>query len=198
MARTIAKDHDAKRGMILKAAAGVFAKEGYDRASVAQVAQACNISKASIYHYYTSKDDLLFGILNGHLSSLRDVILTLDVTGLAPEEALRATVRAYLLAYEGADNEHRVQTSGMGHLSPERQSVLRAHQRALVDHLSAIIAALAPEVFRGDTAKLRAATMSVFGMLNWFYMWNGRAGAKARQDYADVVTTLTARGVAGL
>ncbi|MEM8853400.1 MAG: TetR/AcrR family transcriptional regulator [Pseudomonadota bacterium] len=198
MARTIAKDHDAKRAMILKAAAGVFAKEGYDRASVAQVAQACSISKASIYHYYTSKDDLLFGILDSHLSSLRDAILTLKVEGLAPEEALRATVRAYLLAYEGADNEHRVQTSGMAHLSAERQAVLRGHQKALVAHLSSIIASLAPEVFAGNAPKLRAATMSVFGMLNWFYMWNGRAGAKARRDYADTVTTLTARGVGGL
>ena len=49
-----------------------------------------------------------------------------------------------------------------------------------------------------DKAKLRAATMSVFGMLNWYYMWNSGAGTKAREDYADLVSTLALNGVRGL
>ena len=63
MARTIAKDHDAKRAHILKTAARVFAEEGFARASMNQLARACGISKANIYHYYDSKDALHFDIL---------------------------------------------------------------------------------------------------------------------------------------
>jgi hypothetical protein len=37
--------------------------------------------------------------------------------------------------------------------------------------------------------------MSVFGMLNWYYMWNTGAGTKAREDYADLVSTLTVHGI---
>ena len=50
MARTIAKDHDQKRALILSASARLFAEEGYDRASMTQIARACGISKANIYH----------------------------------------------------------------------------------------------------------------------------------------------------
>ncbi|MEP5152247.1 TetR family transcriptional regulator, partial [Planktotalea sp.] len=50
MARPIAKDHDAKRAHILCEAAVVFARDGIARASMAQVAKACGISKANIYH----------------------------------------------------------------------------------------------------------------------------------------------------
>ena len=55
MARPIAKDHSEKRAHILRIAARVFADGGIARASMAQVAEACGISKANIYHYYDSQ-----------------------------------------------------------------------------------------------------------------------------------------------
>ena len=64
MARPIAKDHREKRSAILKQAAVYFADHGYDRASVNGVAGACGISKSLIYHYYDSKEQLLFDILH--------------------------------------------------------------------------------------------------------------------------------------
>ena len=72
MARSIATDHDDKRLVILKAAARLFADEGYGRASMSALASACGISKANIYHYYSSKEALLFDILDTHLKGLRD------------------------------------------------------------------------------------------------------------------------------
>jgi hypothetical protein len=35
-------------------------------------------------------------------------------------------------------------------------------------------------------------------MLNWYYMWNSGAGSDAREDYAELVATLTLNGVRGL
>ena len=198
MARTIAKDHDLKREQILKSAAKVFATEGFDRASMAQLARECGISKANIYHYYDSKDALLFDILDTYLKALRDRICGLDLAGLPPEGKLRRTVGEILMAYQGSDHEHQVQVGAMSALPEEQQELLRAYQRDLVRHMSDILLAIAPEVFEGDRAKLRAATMSVFGMLNWYYMWNSGAGRKAREDYARLVANLTLKGVRGL
>ena len=49
--------------MILEAAAEVFAQE-IAPASMRKVAKTCDISKSNIYHYYVSKDGLLFDILD--------------------------------------------------------------------------------------------------------------------------------------
>lgn len=198
MARTIAKDYDAKRGHILKTAARVFAKDGVARASMNQIARECGISKANIYHYYNSKDALLFDILDSYLSALRDRICTLPLDGLRPREKLHRIVAETLLAYDGMDHEHQIQTEGMPLLPDDQQTVLRGYQRDMVRHLGDVLAQTAPEVFDGEPAKLRAATMSVFGMLNWFYMWNPRADVQARQDYARLVATLTCDGLGGL
>ncbi|WP_299943364.1 TetR/AcrR family transcriptional regulator [uncultured Ruegeria sp.] len=198
MARTIAKDHDHKRTRILKSAARVFAQEGFDRASMSQLARECGISKANIYHYYDSKDAILFDMLNSYLLQLRDQVCGLCLEGLEPADRLRRVVLEILLAYQGVDDEHRVQTSGMTALPEEQQKLLRGYQRDMVVFVSDIIASISPATFKNDAAKLRATTMSVFGMLNWFYMWNAGADANARSDYAALVSDLTLSGVNGL
>ncbi|ATF17454.1 TetR/AcrR family transcriptional regulator [Phaeobacter gallaeciensis] len=198
MARTIAKDHDEKRAQILKSAAKVFAEQGFDRASMTQLARECGISKANIYHYYDSKDAVLFGILDTYLSDLRDRVCGVDVSALSPDQRLRRIVSEILLAYQGADHEHQVQISAMGALPEGQQKLLRAYQRELVQLVSDALAGVAAEGIAKDPAKLRAATMSVFGMLNWYYMWNSGAGPEAREDYAQMVADLTMNGIRSL
>ncbi|WP_372885830.1 TetR/AcrR family transcriptional regulator [Shimia sp.] len=198
MARTIAKDHDQKRDQILKNAAKVFATEGFDRASMALLARECGISKANIYHYYDSKDALLFDILETYLRELRDRICGIEIAGMAPDGQLLAVVAETLRAYQGADHEHQVQIGSMSALPEDQQKLLRGYQRDMVNFVSDVVKANAPQVFDGDAAKLRAATMSVFGMLNWYYMWNTGAGSAAREDYARTVTRLTLGGLGAL
>ena len=198
MSRPIAKDHDEKRTHILKVAARVFAEQGFARASMAQVAKDCGISKANIYHYYSSKDALLFDILDSYLSALRDRIIGLELAGLIPSEQLGRIVIETLRAYEGMDHEHKIQTEGIPLLPAEQQKILKSYQRDLVAQMGDVVGAIAPEVFEGQPRKLRATVMSVFGMLNWFYMWNSSADQQARDDYASLVTQLTLTGVRGL
>ncbi|MDA7966282.1 TetR/AcrR family transcriptional regulator [Ruegeria sp.] len=198
MARTIAKDHDHKRERILKSAARVFAREGFDRASMAQLAAECGISKANIYHYYDSKDAILFDMLETYLRQLRDGICGLEIDGLSAPDQLRMAVREILLAYQGVDDEHRVQSTGISALPDDQQKLLRGYQRDLVEFLSDILSDIAPDKLRENKAKLRATTMSVFGMLNWFYMWNAGADTKARIEYAKLVSDLTLDGLKGL
>lgn len=196
MARTIAKDHDHKRSRILKAAARVFADEGFDGASMSQLAGECGISKANIYHYYDSKDAILFDVLETYLRTLRDRICRLELQGLAPSEKLHLVTREILLAYQGADDEHRVQAAGLSALAEDQQRLLKGYQRDLVRFLGEVLTENASDL-RKDTTRLRATTMSVFGMLNWFYMWNPEADETARIAYAALVSDLTLTGLAG-
>ena len=198
MARTIAKDHDEKRDQILQSAAKVFATEGFDRASMAQLAGECGISKANIYHYYDSKDAILHDILESYLRGLRDLICGTDLSGLDPGQKLHKTVREILFAYRGSDHEHRVQVTGVARLPRDQQKVLRSYQRDMVVFLGGILKDCAPEVLADDPEKLRTATMSVFGMLNWYYMWNTGAGSVARDSYARLVADLTLHGIKGI
>lgn len=165
---------------------------------MSEVARACGISKANIYHYYSSKGALLFDILDSYLSALRDRVVTQTPRDVTAEEQFAILLRETLLAYEGMDHEHQIQTEGLPLLPPEQQDILKGYQREMVERFSATLKEVAPDVFAADPAKLRAATMSVFGMLNWFYMWNRNADRAARESYARLVAEMTLNGVRGI
>lgn len=198
MARTIAKDHDQKRSHILDTAAKMFATEGYDRVSMSKLAEECGISKANIYHYYDGKEAILYDALETYLRELRDRICALDLDSQAPEEALYHVVREILMAYEGSDEIHRVQNTNLTSLPPEQQVTLKKYQRELVTFVSAVVERNGQEVFVFDLVKLRSTTMSIFGMLNTFYMWHRGASQEEREAYALLITDLVLRGVRGL
>ncbi len=197
MVRTIAKDYDAKHEKILTAAAHVFAHRGVASASMAEVAKACGISKGNIYHYYDSKLAILFEILDSYLSRLRGRIIAIKLDAGNVHGSLEKLCAEILDAYEGMDDEHKIQTEGIPLLPEGQQTVLKGYQRDMVRHMEAFLSA-ATESLQSDTETRRAATMSVFGMLNWFYMWDTHKDADGRAAYAKTVAAMTMGGVQAL
>ena len=197
MVRTIAKDYDTKREKILIAAAHVFADRGVSSASMAEVAKACGISKGNIYHYYDSKLAILFEILDNYLSRLRGRIIAIKLDAGNVHESLERLCAEILDAYEGMDDEHKIQAEGIPLLPEGQQTVLKGYQRDMVSHMEAFLSA-ATESLQSDTETRRAATMSVFGMLYWFYMWNTHKDADGRAAYAKTVAAITMGGVQSL
>ncbi|SEW31276.1 transcriptional regulator, TetR family [Aliiroseovarius sediminilitoris] len=192
MPRGIARDHEEKRAAIRKGAAAYFAEHGFDRASMTAAAKHCGVSKALIYHYYDSKEALLFDILDTHLSGL-----VAEVEAAPRTDGLRGLVRAILQAYRGADAEHKLQLDSLSVLEPDQQAPLINLQRRLIDMMGAALQNEAPEAFEGNR-NLRAVTMSVFGILNWYYMWNRPGKGLDRDEYADLVTDLVLGGIHAL
>jgi len=198
MARTIAKDHEAKRLAILKTAAGFFADRGFERASMSQLAKACGVSKALIYHYYDSKDALLYDIVHTHLAALVQTVQTANDPAREAEQNLRRIICAILEAYRDADAEHKVQTEAMTSLPAYQRTALADLQRQIVHVVSTALARVSPTLYATHPEKLRPVTMSLFGMINWFYMWHRPGKGISREAYAELVADLVLRGVCGL
>ena len=149
------------------------------------------MSKALIYHYWDSKEDLLFDILDAHLARLAGV-----VDEVTPPDRLRALIRAILLNYRDADAEHKLQSDALHTLPPEKRAPLVAYQRRLVEAMGAALNEAAPLAV--EQGRLRPVTMAVFGMLNWFYIWHRPGRGMSREEYADLVADLVMGGLRGL
>lgn len=187
MARPRANDYDDKRATILREAAQLFATHGFDRTSMNEIAQALGVSKALFYHYYRSKDALLFAIIRNHLIELVEAAEEADDPRLSPDERLHAVVIAIFECYRDADSQHKIQINHLGQLTEEQQDELKSFERRLVDVISTIVAALNPALPRDV---VRPVTMSIFGTLNWKYMWFREGGRMSHADYAALVTRM--------
>lgn len=195
MPRSLARDHGEKRAALLANAAGIFARDGYDRASMAAVAAGSGVSKALLYHYYASKEALLADIIRNHLEMLVETVEAADDRRAAPRDRLAGLVAALLEAYRDADAEHRVQIETLRYLPETEQAELKALERRLVAIFAEAIAALPG--FDARATPLKPLTMSLFGMLNWFYMWHRPDGPMSREEYGRLATRLVLAGVGG-
>lgn len=195
MARTRAQDFEEKQRVILDSAAEVFAEQGMEKASMAQVAARAQVSKALLYHYYPSKDALIFAIITTHLEELDAAIEAADDPDLIPDQRLRRLVGAVLESYRGADNQHKVQLNATTALSDEQKAAITAMERDIVRRFSVVLDQINPDLNTRERPLLMPVTMSLFGMMNWVYMWFKDGGRISREDYADVATTLILEGI---
>ncbi|MBP7242200.1 TetR/AcrR family transcriptional regulator [Amaricoccus sp.] len=195
MARTRASDFEEKQQGLLMSAAAVFAEHGMEKASMAQVAAHSGVSKALLYHYYPSKDALIFAIIHTHLVELEASVSVAAQVSRPPEEQLRVLVGVVLEKYRGADDAHRVQLIGGAALAYEQRREIRAVERQIVGHFSDVLRRVHPELDRPDRPLLMPVTMTVFGVMNSVYLWFREEGPITRSDYAQVATTLILEGI---
>ena len=196
MARVRAGDYDAKRGQILDAAAELFAEHGFASASVAMLSQRCGGSKAWIYHYYGSKEAILFDLIDSHVRHLLATVRAADDPGAAPRQRLEALVLALLGAYRNADDKHAVQLNDLRRLPAAQQEEIRAHEREIVEIFAAALLAASPRL--AERPELRKpVTMSLLGMLNWHHRWFRHDGPLGLEEYARVVVGLVLDGIGG-
>lgn len=195
MARTRAADFEQKQRGILDKAAQVFAEQGMEKASMSQIATVAQVSKALLYHYYPSKDALIFAIIITHLEGLDAAIEEADDPTLPPQLRLRKLVGAVLENYRGADNEHKVQLNATAALSDDQKAEITALERSIVKRFSVVLDQINPLLNTRERPLLMPVTMSLFGMMNWVYMWFRDGGRISREDYADVATTLILEGI---
>ncbi len=189
MPRGRASGYDQQRDRILAGAAELFAQHGYSGTSMNQVADACGISKASLYHYVDDKYQLLVEIAEGHVDRLRALAAEeLGPGDAAPEERLRRLIRRFMTAYADAQAQHRVLTEDVKFLTPaDRRRVLDG-EREVVDAFAHAIAAARPDL---AVAKLqKPLTMLLFGMMNWMFTWLRATGPLSHADMTPVVIDL--------
>lgn len=188
MARTRSSTYDDQRELIVQHAAALFAQKGYPATSMNEVAQACGLSKPSLYHYYRDKYALLVTISETHVRGLLKVVEEAQATDAPPAGRLRLLIDRFLHEYAHAQNAHRVLTEDVRFLEGEDRDRILAIERQVVDAFARTIAALRPELDVAGLAK--PLTMLLFGMINWMFTWLKPDGAINHEAMAPVVADL--------
>jgi AcrR family transcriptional regulator len=80
---------NSRREQIVAAAARLFEENGYHTTNVAEVAEAAGISKPTLYHYFKSKEEILFEIHEEFIRYVTAKQAERMGTGLSPTDGLR-------------------------------------------------------------------------------------------------------------
>jgi len=193
MARPQSPDYDRRREAIVTAAARLYARRGFQGASVAELAQACGTSKSLIYHYFPSKDDILHEVMAAHLDALVDAADDAMREGGAAER-LGALTHAFMRLYADAQDSHKVLLNELDNLAPERRAEVVAKQRRIIAVVETLVREIRPDL-NPTTLPL---TMLFFGMINWTHTWFRPDGAMTPDGLAELAIDLMLNGLGRL
>ncbi len=188
-----------KLDAVLAAAASLIAEKGFEATSMRDVAGTLGVSLAGLYHYFKSKEDLLYQIQYKTFASL--LAAQEEATALpgTPEERLRRLVVGHLAFFASHPAELKVCTYEIESLTGDHYHTTEGLRRRYYRLMSHVLAELMGEAtdIGGETRASRHAALYVFGMLNWIFMWYDPARYGKVAQIGDEMIDLVLHGVQG-
>ena len=188
-------DKDLKKQLMVDAAVKIFHEKGYHAATLDDVARELGVTKAALYHYVSSKQNLLSVVYIQALESFFAEAYKIAASDLAPPEKMRVLIRHHL-KHVVIDNLSlfAVFFSEENQLpEPDFQTIRKEKQKYTRVFEEIIEAGIKENYFRAADAKLHAS--AIIGMCNWLYRWY-KPGSDFRtpNEIADHFLDLLERG----
>jgi len=184
---------DRRLGKLLRHAAHIFCEKGYEGASMRDLSRAAGMSLAGWYHYFYSKEDLLY-LIQKH--TFRTIIERLEER-LKESEDVEQRVRIFIenhLEYFLANKEAmKVLTHEDETLKNGRGSEIRAIKREYYKICLDLLEEMRRE--KGLEFSGRLAVLGLFGMINWIYTWHNPRVDLDAGELAREMSNLFLRGV---
>ena len=175
--------YDRRQADVVEAAAAVFAEHGYERTSVAELAERLGLATGALYHYFSGKEQLLIRICDQLMSPLLAASEEVLDAETGAERRLRELVRLWV-AHVTRHRDHLLVFQQVRHLVDhggqwkEVRDDRKSFERLLA---GALERALGP----GRDSDRDLALYALLGMVNHTVQWFRPRGPLSAEQIAD-------------
>lgn len=183
-----------RRNKIVTQSARLFDQVGYFQTSMTDIATSSGIKKPTLYHYFRSKDQILFVILD----EIIEVLLTRQSEhagqGLSGSEGLLALITDIIELLDSHPSHVRAAFEHYRDLPADLGEVIQKKRDTYVEGIEHLIRQAA------DAGELspehpRVSALAMFGMSTWAYSWYRADGPLTAEQLAHRLWTIFMRGV---
>ena len=182
---------------VFEVAAEVFHRKGYDNTSMSEVAEAAGLTKAGLYHHVSSKESLLYTVLDAGLDLTESYVMKPLEDIADPLERLKAMIELHLRLVL---QERNLEVTGLLHecksLSTADRTRINRRKKEYVKMSASLIADVMKKYDIKDLDP-KLAAFALLGMLNWTYQWYQPDGSSSREEIAQNFQTIFLRGILG-
>jgi len=190
---------NSKRGKknVFEVAAEVFHRKGYDNTSMSDVAEAAGLTKAGLYHHVSSKESLLYTVLDSGLDLTESYVMKPLEMIADPIERLKTMIELHLrLVLE----ERNLEVTGLLHecktLAPADRTRINRRKKEYVKMSTKVIAD-AIRKYNITDVNPKLAAFALLGMLNWTYQWYKPSGSHSREEIVTQFQNIFLNGILG-
>ncbi|MWB99319.1 TetR/AcrR family transcriptional regulator [Agromyces seonyuensis] len=175
---------------VLRSAVALFAAQGYANTSVQQIVEAAGVTKGAMYHYFESKDDLLFAIYDRMLTLQQSHLDEIIARGGGTVDTVQAACEDVIATSIDFLPEGTVFFRSLHMLSAPRQQEVTRRRRVYNDAFSALIEqGQAEGAFRTDIPR-PVLIAHFFSDLHYLSHWFSPEGPEGRDVVAAQLTEL--------
>ena len=169
---------------ILSSAASLFSRRGYHAVGIRELADAVGLSTSTLYHYYPTKQDILFAIITRFLREFSQRLVSgLRDPALPPRRRLERAVTDHVVLTVTRREELLAGNPVLNALTGEQQSGVAALRRGYRDAIRDVIAeGVAAGDFHVDDPLLTA--MAMLDMLDGIRAWHHMNGPLSLDELA--------------
>ena len=184
-----------KQEKIGNAAAKVFNKKGFLETNIDDIAAAAKLSKGGIYHYFSSKDEILFFILDSYM----DIVLKDLEKELQSFQDSTSKIKFIIDRHIGLYANYMAQAKTLLHdahcLTPKHFKSIKVKEREYYR----IVMEVLSEFFEGlgdiKQEELKAMSFLLFGMCNWTSHWYDPKGPINPQELSSITWSVFMKGI---
>lgn len=178
---------DLVRDELLGKAAGLFARRGYANTTIQDIANELGLSRSSLYHYFSSKEEVLRALIDTETAGSHDFLARLrDDASLTAAERLRQAVLSSVSRRLEGGSKMRVLERLEGDMPEEMLEQFNSVRRQILQlYIDIVEAGVRSGEFRLVDTKITA--FAVLGMCNWTAWWYSPAGSRTPEQIAEAM-----------
>jgi TetR/AcrR family transcriptional regulator, cholesterol catabolism regulator len=184
-----------QRALILEVSAQLFGHRGVDGTSITDIAEQVHLSKATIYHYFVSKDEIYSEIVMTTLESLVASLQAAVSSAEAPDDQLRSYMRAYARFLEENFWAFTTMSIGFGGIQRDNQRSRAIQLRKQAREILRDIIRHGAKTGAFRRTDVSTTSVAVLSMLNWMLRWYNHRGPKRAVQFAADFADLTIKGL---
>lgn len=181
-----------KRTKILKYAARLFAEKGYERASLEEIASKLQLTKASLYHYVKSKDEVLFLIQMEALDEINRLVEKVLKSKKSPPDKLKDIIYKYVNL---VTQKHIIGALRQQELilpAKWRKKIISARDQFDSRFRKIIEEGIENGDFMAENWKM--SYMATIGAMNWILKWYSPSGPLKVEEICSSMTDFILKG----
>lgn len=193
MTRVRADDYEKKKQTILDKAAALIARKGFDVATMMDVAKACGTSKSHLYHYFASKEDLLYAIVHEHITQQAIELARIVGQPLPAEDRFAQFVDSFVQGAARSRNEHLMLMNDIKFLPKQQLDEIQRLEIEITEMLESLLCDINPGLMAEKRVQKPYALL-LFGMMIWTFSWYKRTGSITPRELAQRISYLFVNG----
>ena len=181
---------------IFQEAARILCDLGFERASIRDIAEATGMTKAGLYYYFKSKEELLFIILDSYMDELLGGISAIDGAEADPKTKLMKFIHFHVHRYSKDVHRSKLIIQDEHCLSGERRQEIKDKEKDYTGYWKRAFSAYCEQEGK-EIADVSAHVMILLGICNWTYKWYDPTGSLTPDDLAELIFQLFFQGFRG-